>query len=448
MSKRAFIILLTAILLVASSHVVCADVVFGNDFLYKNESKTERLERQRFVINDPEGYVIVRDKPGSTVDATIEHLREQWPGVKDDIDYIKRAITFNNGELIQMSQTYILNGEYWGVVSSGHSVGYPGWILMDHLLAVYEREDFEKENEDKFYTYSGDCSALYTADRIVLWQWPGSDREKMITSHRNDFTVLRAYKDNEGREWGSIETESGYSGRTSYAWVCLTDPAAVGIHAFNPSALPAKWSPDDIKWEYSDEPTSVSNWYSLSNFVKSRKYEQGVTFDDVSENTLYLDSIIKAYEYGIVDNRYYRVEIDENSWRYVLGFGAEQLLTWEDIVIMTARTHSVYKYGVDEGRRFIELYTLPYAGGRMWMRGYNDYIISEGLDSEIFSLGYNRRPLTREQIITFFSKILQDKDMPSEKLDYLKALSALEPNGNMTYAEAVDVLVNILEIGN
>ena len=329
MNKRVLVILFTVVLLLSSTPVVYADVVMGNDFQDKNQSKTQKIERQRFIINSPDGFVIPQQEPGQAK----EEFTWPRPWTDSDLDVILPR--FNNGEFLDISQVYIHNGEYWGVMPSAHCYSWPGWVKMNHLLVVYEREDFEKENEDKFYTYSGDFNSIYAADKIVLWQWPGSDREKkIIDSKVKNIVTYRAYKDSEGREWGYAEIE--YFGWTSYAgeevylketsWICLTEPATVGITTFTPSALPAKWSLDgNYEWVHTVASVDTTD-YSLSNFRRIRKYEPGITFDDVSESALHVDSIIKAYEYGIINNRYYTVRIDENSWRYVDGIGADEFL--------------------------------------------------------------------------------------------------------------------------
>jgi hypothetical protein len=81
-----------------------------------------------------------------------------------------------------------------------------------------------------------------SAERLVKWEWPGSDREKRIEEFPNSIyniqsyaDVLYAYMDSEGQEWGKTR----YSGK----WICLDDPENnSGIPAFNPAPTPIKWS--------------------------------------------------------------------------------------------------------------------------------------------------------------------------------------------------------------
>jgi hypothetical protein len=66
---KYFSIVLAVILLLTLPLTVYADVVIGNDFLYKNESQAKQIGDRhygkRFIINSPEGYVIPKEEPGS-----------------------------------------------------------------------------------------------------------------------------------------------------------------------------------------------------------------------------------------------------------------------------------------------------------------------------------------------------------------------------------------------
>jgi len=240
------IILLIAALLVVPSFVAHADVVTVNDFLADNADRTELLNRHRFVVNGPDGYTVARTEPGS----------HEVTGV------------YWNGLTVSLARTFVLNDRHWGIESQGHGSRNPGWFLMEHVLIEYTMDDFESANVNEFYTYSGNFDAIKAAERLVFWQWPGSDREKRIeyldfeydgvrTSYQDsleydEWDGYPAYKDNEDREWGKIPVHI-WTGRDWYSydfWICITDPENIDIPAFNAAPDPIVWLPSgELDWE-------------------------------------------------------------------------------------------------------------------------------------------------------------------------------------------------------
>ena len=224
MTKRlAYIVLI--ITLLSTPFTAHADVVMGNEFYFNHKSKTLDLEQNRFIVNTPNGYVIPRQEPGQSKVRTI------FPGMAEEEEIPK----FQNGTELMISRVYLHNGEYWGLMQSGHTHMYPGWIPMKHLLEVYTPVVFEAEHKIEFYTYLGDFDAVSKALQVVIWPWPGSDREKTIRRDMEPLTSgsLRfSYKDSDGREWGKL---------TTFGWVCLTDPGNIDILPFHPEPPPAKW---------------------------------------------------------------------------------------------------------------------------------------------------------------------------------------------------------------
>ena len=244
---RRFLIFSTIACLLASPIAVYADVVIGNDFLYKNENKAEQIgERhygKEFVINSPSGYVIPKEEPGSEQGvSTAYSYKGTSPGGRDDKPYTFEGdfFIFKNGEIITITHTYLHKGKYWGVMSYSHTYQPPGWIPIDELLVTYDRQDFETLNKDYFYTYTGGYEAVLNAKKLVEWEWPGSDKEKRIVESyiAERANVLYAYKDRDGREWGKAK----YSER----WICLRDPENNKIPSFYPALQPTRWSPDGI----------------------------------------------------------------------------------------------------------------------------------------------------------------------------------------------------------
>jgi len=238
---KRFICVFTVIIFFAFPLSLHADVVFWNDFFYENEDKTEDIGWESFIINSPSGYVIPTDEPGSGkgVPSNRGYKTNIYGDVYEPPKY--NIFVFNNGEHCRIEAIYLYNGEYWGVMSPNHWYQPPGWILMDDLLVEYKREDFEKENENNFYTYTGSFDAVLSAEKIVLWEWPGSDGGKRIIDNEEhnmkSSHFLFAYKDSEGREWCKSSYTTG--------WICMSDPEnKTDIPMFYPAPNPIKWSYD------------------------------------------------------------------------------------------------------------------------------------------------------------------------------------------------------------
>lgn len=449
MFKRFFIIF-TVVFMLTPSAELYADLVIGNDFLYQHEDETQKLDRSRFCVNGPDGYVVSKIKPGSNEDV------------------LTRQLTYKNGEEIIMDYTYILEGEYWGVTSSSFT-GYPGWIPMDYLLAVYAPDDFRNEHEDDFYTYTGGYDAIFAAERLVLWQWPGSDREKRVFDDSrfilNDVESLRAYKDKEGREWGYVRIEYKYEhevyARQIESWICLSEPANSNIPSFYPSPEPVKWSPDGIyEWTHTNVPDDAADkQYLLSNITKVRTYEPNKTFKDVQEDAWYRDPIATAYEYDIINGKGDNV------------FDRYSYLTGVEAITIAARIHAYYKYGKEDGDKIINAYNREYNGRYYWWGGVVQYCKAENLiRGEEFD--NSETPLTRAQMVHAWVNILQPKDMLKQNtvvklpdvgedttyaadiilfyeagiLCGVDAKGTFNPNLKITRPEAAAIFMNIIDI--
>ena len=238
--KQLFIIIAFTIVLMFPL-VAHADVVIGNDFFDKNRDKTEPLNHI-FQVNSAKGFLSAKEKPGS----------------------LKSVGTYQNGNLLLIDSTYLHNGKYWGIPPVSH-YGPPGWFPMDELLMFYSSVDFETENQASIYNYVGDLDSLLTAEEFYIWQWPGSDREKIFYDYRDlEESAVRtglACLDDEGREWLYVRlwggsTFGGGFGHIGAAsgWVCLSDPGNGGIPAFNPA-------PEPIPWVYGEAP----DWYGTAD---------------------------------------------------------------------------------------------------------------------------------------------------------------------------------------
>jgi len=232
MIKRFFIVFAVVFLLMPAL-TARADVVYGNEFLSRHSNKTEPLNCS-FYVHGVDGYVSAKKAPNSKAE----------------------VYKYENGITIRIAATYKHNGKYWGVTPGGHGPA-PVWVPMDQLLTCYSYTDFEIENKDKLYDFTGSFDALRASEEFYVWQWPGSDQDKIHyftdNSDIKDVHALRAkyaYMDDTGREWVYIIIWQGYGGGLSHfgsaeGWICISDPKNSEIPAFYPAPEPRKWSPEN-----------------------------------------------------------------------------------------------------------------------------------------------------------------------------------------------------------
>ena len=467
MSKRIIFVLITAILLLASSPIAHADAVFSNDFQWRHKDELLKLDRSRFCANGPGGSVTTIIEPGWVAE----------PSTSEGEEILFGAQVFQNGAEIILDSMYLLNGKYWGVTATGHSYSWPGWIPMDQLMVVYIPADFEAENKDKFYTYTGNYDAIFAADRLVLWQWPGSDREKRVFDNERldneSINVLHAYKDKDAREWGYVSIEYKYSDHTwsMESWICLTDPDNSQIPSFNPAPKPAEWSLGGIyEWTHVDA-LDTGNQYALSNIEKVKVYEPNQTFTDIPENAWYKNAVAVAYEYGVIEGK------GNNK------FDPDGYLTGPEALTIAARIHAYYKYGKEEGSKLIGEYNRANVSSGMmwsitWWHGALEYCkvedLVKGSDFDYLD-NYESYPppaLNRCEMVHAWAKILQPKDMKKQNTvlrlpdvnadtaysaDILlfyevgivagtNAQGAFRPDKNITRAEAATIFMNIIDV--
>ena len=219
MLKRTLACLIGCLLLVSIVWplTVSADIIWSNSFLDKVRRKTIVLERNMFVVDSDSGTLTAKESPASNIDFNYSRV-------------------YKNGETLTLNKVYKHNGEYWGINDySGHG-GPSGWFPMNQLLVMYERQDFNEEHRDEFYDYTGDFNIKNVADKLVNWQWPGSDYTKRTYNLVRDFgwddmdvkniKIHYAYQDAQGREWGYVEIEAeitvgigqGGTGRSVNTW--------------------------------------------------------------------------------------------------------------------------------------------------------------------------------------------------------------------------------------
>jgi len=244
MIKR--VIIFIVMLLLVTPVTTHADMIMGNEFHDENQDDTISIDwSRRFTANSPNGYVIPVKEPGSKKSISTKHSYPSgWSEYNEDEQPKYNVFAFENGKVFHLEAAYLHDGEYWGVMSPSHVYQPTGWVRMSDVLMEYNKYDFERQNQDSFYEYTNEIyEEFISADRIVVWQWPGSDREKYIYdryNYKSDFSEVHyAYKDEDGREWG-------YFGEF-VNWVCLSDIAnKSNIPSFNPAPQSIAWNPDGV----------------------------------------------------------------------------------------------------------------------------------------------------------------------------------------------------------
>jgi len=217
MVKRGFLALMICLFL-APFTIAYADLIWEpeNNFYQEHKSNMVALDRS-FTVNGTNGTVAVKEKPGA----------------KQDVTSIK------NGTVIYIHYSCLYGGEYWGYTEYyGDSVRYSGWVKLDQMLVHYDYKAFAEQHRNEFYEYKGAYSEMKDPLSCVTWDWPGADHLKSVTEvYLDHFSIVHAYKDKDGREWGFI---TDYKGSIGF-WVCLSDPLNQSIPAFNPEPEPYLW---------------------------------------------------------------------------------------------------------------------------------------------------------------------------------------------------------------
>jgi len=213
---RTFVVFIIITLLSLIPITALADVLVEpeNDFYHRNESDIVYLGRS-FIANGTDGYALIMKAPNSS--GEIGRLQ--------------------NDEEVYLEYSCLYDGEFWGFTYE-----YSGWMRIDQLLVLYDYIVFAEEHIEEFYQYDGDFAAIKETGAVIVWPWPGAGTmiwmfEDLDTE---DFWVMHAYKDKEGREWGFVTYLYGQRD----IWICLDDPLNSDIAAFNPAPPPTPWIPD------------------------------------------------------------------------------------------------------------------------------------------------------------------------------------------------------------
>ena len=227
MKRCAVFLFLTASFLFMFTSFAYADVIVvpNNDFYTRHSEECTYLNRSCYA-NGEGGSISLKKEPGSK----------------------EETVTVKNGDVINIIFTYNYKGETWGVTMI-YKDNTPfndlpnGWVPMNQLLFVYDYLSFAQDHQAEIYSFTGSYDSLKTADKIIMWSWPGSGVEagSIDQGENSDLSVTDAYKDDQGREWGFI----GYHYGMRNVWICLSDPANDDIPANTTTPQTGVWQPDE-----------------------------------------------------------------------------------------------------------------------------------------------------------------------------------------------------------
>jgi len=216
--KKILVAFVIVCLLLAPALYAHADVLIEpeNEFYSLHRSQIVYLGRN-FAASGAEGSVPIKSEPGA----------------KGELARLQ------NGEKVYLQYSCLYDGEFWGF-STEHS----GWLPIGQMLVLYDYVAFLEEYAEEFDLYLGDYEEIKEAGAVIAWPWPGADAPlwTIIDIDAENFRVIYAYTDSEGREWGFVR----YSYSSSNYWVCLSDPINRDIPVFNPAVPPSPWESETV----------------------------------------------------------------------------------------------------------------------------------------------------------------------------------------------------------
>ena len=203
-----------------------ADMIAGpdNDFFRHYEGEIVDLGRN-FIANSESGSVDVKEAPGMWVNPGMRR-----PGQEAG----KTIASLKNGDVEYMQYSCFYDGEFWGFTPQ-----YSGWVELDQMLVLYDYIAFAEDHPDELYYYDGGFKKIMKTRSAIAWPWPGADAPLWTLEDidMERFTILYAYKDEEGREWGFVP----YTYGRGNLWVCLSDPLNPNLPASGPTPEPSVW---------------------------------------------------------------------------------------------------------------------------------------------------------------------------------------------------------------
>ncbi len=220
--KRKFALLLALCLLF--SVAVQADVIWepDDDFYWKHSDECDHYGRSH-IINSPDGYLELLNKPEGSV-----------------------VTTAQNGEAYYIHFTYA-DGK-WGLVEFDD--GSTVWLQMDKTVLKYDNSSFLEEYAAAFYEDDGALEEmlqnLTEEDPVYEYSYPGVGKTgsyipaKYLLEDEN-FNLRNLFLDENGLVWGYVGYFMGHRG-----WICLSDPTNDSLPAVQrqsielyPASVPA-----------------------------------------------------------------------------------------------------------------------------------------------------------------------------------------------------------------
>jgi len=238
---RHVLIITAMCIFIMQSITVYADVIAPSDLpnlARPNIAKSDITETDNDFFNQYRNDCVYL---GRSFCANGDIAVKSAPSADDEIAVIE------NADIAYIDYSCLYNGDYWGFTSF-YTKEYPtsiwyGWVKIDDRFSVlYDYVAFGEEHFEEFYTYSGGYEQIRATRAALAWGWPGADAPLWTIEDidTESFSVLYAYKDEQGREWGF----SAYLYDSPNVWFCLSDPLNRDIPAFNSEPAPARWVSD------------------------------------------------------------------------------------------------------------------------------------------------------------------------------------------------------------
>lgn len=210
---------MAAVVLLVVSMVteVRADVIwepYEDDFYSEHYEECEHISAD-YLTNGKEGYVTAYKAPDSS----------------------KEVAKIMNGKAFSVSFAWQdKEGNTWGIIElnlfkpeEGESRAEDadfGWIPMTDMAKIYNGEDFFREHEAEFGQYQGELDDYKVQDKLIVWEYPGSEKIKSLVYGQmleNDIPAYEhLYTDADGNRWTYI----GYYYGSHRGWICMDHPEA------------------------------------------------------------------------------------------------------------------------------------------------------------------------------------------------------------------------------
>ena len=189
------------------------------EFYEQNSAACEEVSLG-LTVESEEGFVSVLEEPGTG----------------------KELAQIPNEDYLFINHTYELEGELWGNAlvkdwQSQDGESFYGWVPISQLIPLYTTASFAEEFGSEFYSEGRDLANLDIDFFPIVWTWPGSGVTAPIFSHYEDVDLQDKfqtfYLDDQGREWGFLDTSRLVDIYRFDGWVCVSDPLNDQIEAFN-----------------------------------------------------------------------------------------------------------------------------------------------------------------------------------------------------------------------